>query len=220
MNIKPKHVGVLLAAGAGSRFGGAYPGAKLDALIDGVTVGVRSFARLHAACDATIVVVRDERSNLALHASASGAHVIVNRATERGMGHSLAIAALEAQEIFTDARYLWATLADLPFIENSTFYRLAQLASGDNAESLNWILQPVFTPLESNTTSLSEPAKAQRALPGHPVVFGRRHWPALAALDGDQGAKQIIGANRQHVIQVPIADEGIWRDIDAPSDLA
>jgi CTP:molybdopterin cytidylyltransferase MocA len=147
MNIKPKHIGVLLAAGAGSRFGGAYPGEKLDALIDGVTVGVRSFERLHAACDATVVVVRDERSKLALHASASGAHVVVNRAAERGMGHSLAIAAVEVQEIFTDAQYLWTTLADLPFIENSTFYRLAQLASDDNAKSLNCILQPIFTPL-------------------------------------------------------------------------
>jgi molybdenum cofactor cytidylyltransferase len=213
------HIGVLLAAGAGSRFGGAYPGAKLDALIDGVPVGVRSFERLHAACDATVVVVRDAQGALARHARASGAQVIVNTAPNRGMGHSFAIATDVIQTLYIKAQYIWAVMADSPFIENKTFQVLSQQLLGDRPKSSYSILQPIFAPSQSDIASLSERAKAQLGLPGHPVVFGRAHWQAIAALDGDQGAKQIIAANREHVIQVPIADEGIWRDIDAPGDL-
>ncbi len=219
-NRSPQHIGVLLAAGAGTRFGGAYPGAKLDALINGVTVGAHSFDRLHASCDATIVVVRDDRTPLARHASALGARVIVNHAPERGMGHSLALASDAIRTQYAAAEFLWATMADLPFIEKNTFKELRQYLLGDRAQSSNVVLQPVFTVSQSEIASLSARAKTQLGLPGHPVVFGRAHWQALAALDGDQGAKQIVVANREHVIRVPIADEGIWRDIDQASDIS
>ncbi|MGL4230062.1 MAG: nucleotidyltransferase family protein [Casimicrobium sp.] len=215
----PQHIGLLLAAGAGTRFGGAYAGAKLDALIDGVPVGVRTFDALNAACDATVVVVRNDHSTLARHARASGALVIVNDVPDRGMGRSLALAANGVLAKHRNAQFIWAMMADLPFIENCTFQLISLLLSGDNAQSSSVILQPVFEVPQSEIASLSARAKTQLGLPGHPVVFGRAHWPALAALDGDQGAKQIIAAHHEHVIRVPIRDEGIWRDIDTPSDL-
>jgi molybdenum cofactor cytidylyltransferase len=213
------HIGVLLAAGAGTRFGGAYAGAKLDALIDGVAVGVRAFDALSAACDATFVVVRDGQGALARYASASGARVIVNDAPDRGMGRSLALAVNAVLAHYVNAQFLWASMADLPFIEKTTFQAIRQKLLGDKLQSSNTILQPIFDVPQSDIASLSPRAKTQLGLPGHPVVFGRAHWPALAALDGDQGAKNIIANHQDKVVRIPIADEGIWRDIDAPSDL-
>jgi molybdenum cofactor cytidylyltransferase len=211
------HVGVLLAAGAGTRFGGAYAGAKLDQLIDGVSVGVRSFENLASAVDAMVVVVRSDASPLAQHAISRGATVIVNEAPERGLGHSFAIAAKLALTQFTDAQFIWASMADMPCIEKNTFDRLCPIKSGDESQSLLRIIQPIY--VAASLAQASERAREQHGKPGHPVLFGRSHWPTLAALDGDVGARSVIAANREHVIHVETSDEGVWRDVDVPNDL-
>jgi molybdenum cofactor cytidylyltransferase len=49
------------------------------------------------------------------------------------------------------------------------------------------------------------------------VAFSRRHLPQLLALHGDEGARSIV---KQHaVVEVPVHDPGIFRDIDSPADL-
>jgi molybdenum cofactor cytidylyltransferase len=209
------HIGLLLAAGAGTRFGGAYAGAKLDQMIDGVAVGVRSFENLASACDAMVVVVRSAQSLLASHARERGAAVIVNEAPERGLGHSMALGANVILVQQSNAQFIWATMADTPFIEKSTFDRVRPNKLGNNVNSSHHILQPIFVA----PANASARAQAQHGKPGHPVIFGRAHWQALAALDGDVGARSIIAAHRDCVIQIETSDEGIWRDIDAPEDL-
>jgi molybdenum cofactor cytidylyltransferase len=212
-----EHIGVLLAAGAGTRFGGAYPGAKLDQLIDGVSVGVRSFENLAAHVDAMIVVVRDLNSSLAQHARACGAHVIVNDEPERGIGHSLSLAINAIPALNIDAQFVWATLADMPFINNNTFKRLRPSELGGKDRSLYSIMQPIYS--ASDLESATEKQREQHGKPGHPVVFGRAHFAALAALDGDVGAREIIRTNREHVVQIATNDDGIWRDVDTAADL-
>jgi molybdenum cofactor cytidylyltransferase len=209
-------VGLLLAAGAGSRFGGAYPGAKLDQLVDGVPVGIRSFDAMHAACDATIVIVREAGSTLAQHAHAQGAEVIVADAPERGVGRTIAQGAAHAIATFPAAQSILVSMADMPWIDKIIYQLIAEIILGDERMSQNQILQLVFKAPEN----ASDAAKAQDQRPGHPVTFGRTHWPALAALDGDLGARSVIEANRDRVIQIVTSREGIWRDVDTPNDLA
>jgi molybdenum cofactor cytidylyltransferase len=218
MNDKQRlHIGVLLAAGAGTRFGGAYAGAKLDQLIDGVSVGVRSFENLAKAVDAMVVVVRDESSALASHARSRGATVIVNSEPERGLGRSLALAAQHALATYTNAQFLWATLADMPCIEKNTFDLLRTEKLGDTSNNSYKIFQPMY--VAALHAHVGTRAREQHGKPGHPVVFGRAHWAALAALDGDVGARAVIAANREHLVCIETNDEGVWRDIDTPLDL-
>jgi molybdenum cofactor cytidylyltransferase len=211
------HIGVLLAAGAGSRFGGAYAGAKLDQLIDGVTVGARAFDNLAAAVDTVMVVVRAESSGLGLLAASHGATVIVNPSPERGLGFSLALAVRRILASSLNAHFLWVALADMPWIKMHTFLRLARLASEPSAESFLRIVQPVFIPSTDNAHD--ELVTARRGKPGHPVVFGCGHFAALAALDGDVGARDLIETNSATLIRMETSDEGIWRDVDSPDDL-
>jgi molybdenum cofactor cytidylyltransferase len=55
---------------------------------------------------------------------------------------------------------------------------------------------------------------------GHPVLFGANHFPALRALTGDRGARDLLAAERDHVIEVGCEAAGIHQDIDTPADLA
>ena len=52
---------------------------------------------------------------------------------------------------------------------------------------------------------------------GNPVGFGRVHLDGLLALRGDQGARRLL--QTFPVTEVPVADPGIFRDIDTPADL-
>jgi CTP:molybdopterin cytidylyltransferase MocA len=51
---------------------------------------------------------------------------------------------------------------------------------------------------------------------GNPVLFGRRHFPALRALSGDTGAKAVITANLASVFDLPVTDESVLVDLDTP----
>jgi molybdenum cofactor cytidylyltransferase len=55
---------------------------------------------------------------------------------------------------------------------------------------------------------------------GHPVLFGRRFWPELMQLQGENGAKGLIATHAQQVIAVTLTDSGILRDVDKPADLS
>jgi molybdenum cofactor cytidylyltransferase len=54
---------------------------------------------------------------------------------------------------------------------------------------------------------------------GHPVGFGAMHGDALAALDGDAGARALIVAASDTVTTLDVDDPGILADVDTPDDL-
>ncbi|WP_459624775.1 nucleotidyltransferase family protein, partial [Burkholderia sp. 3C] len=53
---------------------------------------------------------------------------------------------------------------------------------------------------------------------GHPVGFAAVHRDALAALDGDAGARALLVAHE--VARVEVDDPGVLRDVDTRDDLA
>jgi molybdenum cofactor cytidylyltransferase len=59
-----------------------------------------------------------------------------------------------------------------------------------------------------------------RARRGHPVAMSKKFRDELLALKGDEGAKQILAANAQAIVKIPVGDPGVIRDIDTPGDLA
>lgn len=86
-------------------------------------------------------------------------------------------------------------LGDMPFVQPRTLRMLADaLAAGASA------VVPV-----------------QDGRRGNPAGFGRRSWPALLALEGDRGARAAL--DLLGVVEVPVDDPGVHRDLDRPEDL-
>lgn len=54
---------------------------------------------------------------------------------------------------------------------------------------------------------------------GHPALFDRRLFPALARLEGDQGARRLLDGLGADLALVPVSDAGVLFDVDRPSDL-
>lgn len=52
--------------------------------------------------------------------------------------------------------------------------------------------------------------------PGHPVLFGRRFFESLAALEGDRGARDILRDAAEHLVDVPTPGRGATLDLDTP----
>ena len=181
--------GILLAAGAGTRFGGAK---LLAPLADGTSVGRRACANFVAAVADVIAVVRPGDDALAGELAAAGARVTICPDARAGMGASLAHGVRAAG----DADAVMIALADMPWIQPGTFGAVAAgLRRGEQ---------------------LVVPRHQGRR--GHPVGFGRAHFAALGALGNDEGAREII-AGATGICWVDVDDPGVLRDIDVPADL-
>lgn len=182
--------GILLAAGAGTRFGGG----KLLAPLHGQPLVLHALATLQDAVDRVLAVVRP--GDDALHAvlRGAGAQVVVCERAADGMGFSLAWA---AREVPADHRVL-VGLGDMPAIAPGTVR-----AVRDALDAGAGIAVPVHGDAR-----------------GHPVGFAVRLVPALANLRGDQGARALLSRHADQVTEVPVDDAGILTDVDTLGDLA
>jgi len=190
-------VGILLAAGAGTRFGGDKLLAPLRVAFDdvpaGTPIGVVACRHLLAALPETIAVVRPGDAELALALTAEGARVIECARADEGMGASLACGVAAT----ADADGWVVALADMPWIRPATVRSVAA-ALADGAD----IAAPFLA--------------GQR---GHPVAFSRMHYAALAALGGDEGARSLLATHRHAIRPIAVDDPGITRDVDREADL-
>jgi xanthine dehydrogenase accessory factor len=55
---------------------------------------------------------------------------------------------------------------------------------------------------------------------GHPVLWARKFFPEIAALQGDKGARQLLEAHAHQVIEIDSGDDAPLADIDTPEALA
>ena len=55
---------------------------------------------------------------------------------------------------------------------------------------------------------------------GNPVLWGARLFAEIADIEGDVGARHLIGKYAELVCEVPIGDDAIFLDIDTPDALA
>lgn len=188
-------VAVVLAAGYSRRFGTADK--RLARLPDGRPLLAATLARVGEAFPLRRVVLRAEDEPMALGLPASTSVIRVTRA-RHGLGASLgeAIAALDRDAALADVEAAAILLGDMPDIRPETLHALQRHAA---------------------RTAIVRPCHAGR--PGHPVLFGRDFWPELAALDGDDGAREVIRRHRDRYRKIAVADPGVCRDIDTPGDL-
>jgi molybdenum cofactor cytidylyltransferase len=183
-------VGILLAAGQGSRFGG---GKLLASLGDGTPVGIRSARRLRAVLDEVVAVVKPGDDALAGMLLAEGCRVEVCADATLGMGRSLA----HGVRSTADADGWIVALADMPLIDATTIVRIA-----DALRSGALIAAPVF--------------RGQR---GHPVGFAGALGLRLGALTGDAGARDIVRQEIARLQSIEVDDPGVLADIDTREQL-
>ena len=185
-----KIVGILLAAGSGSRFGG---GKLLASLADGVLVGVQSLRTLTSVVAEVIVVTRPEDDALRAALRDEGARIEICPRAADGMGASLAYGIRAS----LDADGWIVALGDMPRIQAATI-RAVAAALGDGAI----IAAPTY-----------------RGARGHPVGFAGALRDALAGLSGDAGARDILRTERGRLTLIECDDPGILADVDTRADL-
>jgi molybdenum cofactor cytidylyltransferase len=56
--------------------------------------------------------------------------------------------------------------------------------------------------------------------PGHPAIFPRALWPALAQVTGDEGGRSVLRQNQGRVRVVPLPGPMAILDLDTPEDWA
>jgi molybdenum cofactor cytidylyltransferase len=54
---------------------------------------------------------------------------------------------------------------------------------------------------------------------GNPVLWGRSYFAEMMQLHGDTGAKPLMARHEARLIEVEVATDSIFEDIDAPEDL-
>ncbi len=183
-------VGILLAAGSGSRFGG---GKLLHPLPDGTPIGVASLRNLTSALPDVIAVVRSGDDLLRKFIEAEGVRVHVCGDAHLGMARSF-VCGIDASR---DADGWVIALGDMPFLLPQTIKAIATRIS--------------------QTGRIAVPA--YRGERGHPIGFGHRYRDELLNLQGDEGARSVIGRHPGDMEFIDCDDRGILRDIDTPADL-
>jgi CTP:molybdopterin cytidylyltransferase MocA len=181
-------VGVLLAAGAGERFGGPKALARDE---DGTSWLLRSVQALRP-CSEIVVVLGAEAERAAALLPMSVSRIRADDWSE-GMGASLR-AGLAALERTTHESAL-VSLVDLPDVGAAVVARLAATATG--------------------TDDLAR--AAYDGVPGHPVLIGRDHWAGvIGSATGDRGARDYLAAHE--VALVECGDLSTGADVDHRPD--
>lgn len=182
--------GILLAAGASTRFGSDK---LLHPLAGGTPLALAALANLRAAIPQVIAVVRPGASRLEQLLREAGATVILCANADEGMGASLSAAVAATGDV---AGWVIA-LADMPYIRPDTITKItASLAAGADIA-----------------------APACRGERGHPVGLSARFRARLEALRGDEGARSLLKENAGLIKLIEVDDPGVCRDIDTPADL-
>lgn len=188
----PNCVGIVLAAGAGTRYGmpkalaegGAWLRAAVAALRDG-------------GCDPVVVVLGATGPDPVTVALPADTRAVWAADWATGMGASLRAGLAEAAR--TPARYLAIMPVDTPDVGADVVARVVRAA----AVAPSGLARAVF-----------------HATPGHPVVIEQSHWrDVYSAATGDSGARTYL-SGRDDMVCVTCDDLATGSDRDYPATTA
>ena len=187
--------GLILAAGAGSRFGGG----KLLARIDGAPILAHVVkAAMAAGLEPLIVVVSPDLEPHAASLGVGPGEIVVNAEPGRGQSSSLqlGLAAAAAADPPVDAAVI--LLGDQPLVRPET-------------------IRILMARLGASTRRIVMPSYA-RGGGSNPVVLRRSAFEIAGQTSGDRGLGAILDANAGLAERVAVA--GLSPDVDTTADLA
>jgi len=186
---------IILAAGRSTRMGGPN---KLLAELGGKTL-VRTVTEQALASRASGVTVVTGHQAAEVEKSLTGLNVKFVRNPDFAAGLASSVkAGIAAVPESADGAVI--CLGDMPLIDAHLIDRLIDAFAPDRG---NLIAVPV--------------SDGRR---GNPVLWSRRFFSELMALDGDIGARHLIARHSEAVAEVPVEGFGAFLDIDTPQALA
>jgi len=182
--------GVILAAGESRRMG--RPKALLRV---GPCTFLEAIAgRMGAAgVERVLAVVGEDRARIQREVRCGGLEWVVNEDPSRGQLSSLQCG-LDAVGEGWD---VLMTLVDHPLVRRDTYEVLIEKFR----ENPQYIVIPTV-----------------RSRRGHPIMIGARWFAEFRAAPLEVGARWVIDGGRVPILEVPVTDPGVRRDIDTPGD--
>jgi molybdenum cofactor cytidylyltransferase len=184
---------IVLAAGRGSRFGGAShklaqgfgsSNVLATTIANALGSGLPTVVVTTAALVPTVQAVVAARDIVLLPPVGSASREPL------GMGYSIATGVTARAQ----ARAWLVLPGDMPLIRSDT-------------------LQAVAHALEMHPVAYAQ----YRGRRGHPVGFGAELYSELSKLSGDEGARRLVARYPAHAVEVD--DPGVMFDVDTPDDL-
>ncbi|MCR1918108.1 nucleotidyltransferase family protein [Frisingicoccus caecimuris] len=177
---------VLLAAGAGKRFGGN----KLAAQVHGKPMYLWAMENIEEMKTELPAVVVTGTPEIVSAAEAKGMIAIFNGQPELGISLSirLGIEAVIQEDRKVDG--ILFMVCDQPWLEKTTLVRL-------------------MSEFDGGILALSYGERR-----GNPVIFSREYLKELSELSGDIGGRQVMARHRENVRFLEVNDEKELQDID------
>ncbi len=185
---------VVLAAGRSTRMGGSN---KLLAEIGGrplVRIAVEQ--ALASRAKPVIVVAGHERERVEAALKGLPVQIVHNPDFAQGLGTSVR-AGIAAVPAGADGAVV--CLGDMPQVDAALIDRLIA----------------AFAP-EQGALAVIPTIDGKR---GNPVLWSRRFFPDLMAIEGDVGARHLISRYGEAVVEVPVSGKGALVDVDTPEAL-
>jgi molybdenum cofactor cytidylyltransferase len=185
---------IVLAAGRSTRMGG--PNKLLEKISGKPLVRIAAEQALASPARPVVVVTGHERARVEAALAGLDVRLVHNPDYAEGLSTSVkaGLAALPPE-----AEAAIVCLGDMPQVTSALIDRLI---GAFDPERNALVVLPTFS--------------GKR---GNPVLWSRRFFPELMALEGDVGARHLIGAYPEVVTEVPVENAAAMVDIDTPDAL-
>jgi len=190
----PRIAAVVLAAGQSTRMG---PNNKLLADLNGKPLIASTIGQIEASgVDHIVVVTGHQSGSVKAALKESTASFVHNANYADGLATSVRAGVAAVQDY--DAAFI--CLGDMPLIRADDMRRMI---AAFNVEEGRTLVAPV-----------------QGRKLGNPVLWGQEHFVSLMSLEGDRGARGLLEARRDQIVEIQVEHDGIMRDADTPEALA
>ncbi len=145
-----------------------------------------------------IIVMQDNDNNLLNGKDNEQIKVIVNPDYQQGMTTSIQKGVAAASDEMTG--YM-ICLADQPLISTEDYNRIIEAFENTYLSNKKCIIVPFFDQKK-----------------GNPVIFSAHYREAILAHKNMEGCREIIQANKEHIVKLEMPTNHILKDVDTPED--